>query len=265
MEIKDFIPPLAIKLASRLRPQQYGWFGDYATWDDAVADSSGYDSDSILQKVKDASMKVKRGEAAFERDSVLFDKIEYSWPMLAGLLWTAARTHGELSVLDFGGSLGGTYFQNRRFFDGLKVQWNVVEQQQFVDFGNENMSDARLKFFMGLEECFEKQAPQVVLFSSVLQYLPKPFEMIEKVTRLNPAFIIVDNMPFLKQKKSRITVQKVDPLIYDASYPCWLLNKKSFVDSFRSYELIENFESNLFIRVDGERIPYEGFIFKATN
>ncbi len=52
---------------------KYGWFGDYHTWGDAVIDTIGYDSDEIFQKVSKASLKVKTGEAVYERDSVIFD------------------------------------------------------------------------------------------------------------------------------------------------------------------------------------------------
>lgn len=34
----------------------------------------------------EATLKVKRGEAVFERDSVLFDEIQYSWPVTAALI-----------------------------------------------------------------------------------------------------------------------------------------------------------------------------------
>jgi putative methyltransferase (TIGR04325 family) len=38
--------------------------------------------------------------------------------------------------LDFGGSLGSSYFQNKKFLDALRlVEWNVVEQENFVATG----------------------------------------------------------------------------------------------------------------------------------
>lgn len=266
MQIKDLIPPIAYRLASRLRLGQYGWFGDFPTWADAEKSSTGYDADTILQKVKDALLKVKSGEAAFERDSVLFDKIEYSWPLLSGLMWAAAQFKGELRVIDFGGSLGSTYFQNRKFLKDLpRVQWDVVEQAQFVECGNRYFASEELKFYNDFEDCFDRQSPQVILFSCVLQYLAKPFDVIKQVMQFNPKFIIVDNMPFLKTGKPRITVQKVDPSIYLASYPCWMLDRAAFLDAFRTYELIESFESPLSIRLDGDIIHYEGFIFKAKE
>jgi putative methyltransferase (TIGR04325 family) len=74
-----------------------------------VEASTGYDSEIILEKTRDALLKVKNGEAAYERDSVLFDEIQYAWPLLTSLMWVAAQAKGILNVLDFGGSLGTTY------------------------------------------------------------------------------------------------------------------------------------------------------------
>ena len=104
--LKYYIPPILYDAIDKLLNYKYGWKGNYKTWQAALDNSSGYDSDLILQKVKDATLKVKKGEAVYERDSVLFDEIEYSWPLLSGLMLAAAKRNGELNVLDFGGSLG---------------------------------------------------------------------------------------------------------------------------------------------------------------
>ncbi len=91
MTLKDMIrlvtPPVFIHLARRLhgnRPADaYGLSGDYRSWDEAMTASTGYDSGIILEKTKAALLKVKNGEAAYERDSVLFDEIQYAWPPAA--------------------------------------------------------------------------------------------------------------------------------------------------------------------------------------
>lgn len=255
---------LARKIYQTIVPQKYGWFGNYSSWELAKKESSGYNANEILEKVKQSLLKVKNGEALYERDSVLFDKIEYSWPLLAGLMWIAAQNNGNLNVLDFGGSLGSTYFQNRKFLKTIKnVKWNIVEQELFVKCGKEFFEDGALKFYDNIENCFKNENPQVVIFSSVLQYIEKPYAFLQSVFEFSPQFIIVDIMPFIENGNDRITIQKVSPEIYDASYPCWFLNRKTFIDFLTpKYELITDFQSNLSILLDGRRIPYQGFIFK---
>ncbi|MDZ4716526.1 MAG: methyltransferase, TIGR04325 family [Cytophagales bacterium] len=265
MMVKDFIPPIVSRLKNRLLPSKYGWSGSYTTWQEAQKQSSGYQQVEIVQKVIEAANEVKRGRAAYERDSVLFDSIQYSWPLLAGLMLTAAKSGGRLSVLDFGGSLGSTYFQNRKFLSSLpSVHWNIVEQEEFVSAGK-NFEDQTLKFYPEISACVREQKPNVFLFSCVLQYLESPYNLISSVLDFQPDAIIIDNMPFTTGSQ-RLTVQRVPPTIYEASYPCWILNKKDFINAFRpSFELVENFESPLSIPLDGKMVPYEGFIFRKSE
>src|SRR2546423_4469658 len=130
--VKEILPPVLVKLLTRT--SRYGWKGNYSTWQEAIRHCNGYDSPGILEKVKFSALKVKKGVAPYERDSVLFDRIAYSWPLLASLLWIAAKNRGRLNVLDFGGSLGSSYFQNRQFISGLnEIRWYVIEQPNFVE------------------------------------------------------------------------------------------------------------------------------------
>jgi len=82
--LSDCIQPIVLVLKAVL--SRIGYRGNYASWANAQQVSTGYNSDLILEKVKDALLKVKRGEAVYERDSVLFDEVQYSWPLLAGLV-----------------------------------------------------------------------------------------------------------------------------------------------------------------------------------
>jgi hypothetical protein len=52
-----------------------------SSWEKAQKKCSGYDNSIIVNKVKDAVLKVKSGEAKFERDSVLFDEIYLFEPL----------------------------------------------------------------------------------------------------------------------------------------------------------------------------------------
>ena len=129
-------------------------------------------------------MKVKNGEAVYERDSVLFDEIEYAWPGLAGLMWSRLRCGGTLNVLDFGGSLGSTYFQNRAFLSVLPgVRWNIVEQSRHVETGKAWFEDDRLRFYPDIADCLADTQPNVVLLSNVLQYLEHPYAFSIKYRR----------------------------------------------------------------------------------
>lgn len=245
-----------------------GFFGNYSSWNEALSHSSGYNDSVILEKVKIASLKVKNGKAVYERDSVTFDKIQYSWPVLAGLLWVASLNQNKLSVLDFGGSLGSSYFQNRNFLKHIDLKWSIIEQNNFVECGKEFFEDNTLKFFNTVEQAIGITKPNLTLFSSAIEYIEKPYDIIEKIVSANIPYLIFDRTSFFKDSSIEeiITVQKVPSRIYDASYPSWILNQKklkNFLEK-RGYAMVAEFDCDDRIQLHNsdKAIVFKGFIFK---
>lgn len=252
MRLKDIIkmltPPVILNLSDRLLSDQYyGLSGDYSRWNDAMAASTGYDSEIILEKTKEALLKVKNGEAVYERDSVLFDDIQYSWPLLAGLLWVAARYGGKLNVLDFGGSLGSTFFQNRCFLTSLPmgVRWNIVEQIRYVENGKKWFENDFLHFYSDLSVCLAETKPNVALLSSVLQYLEHPYLVLDQIQNISCNVVIIDRTPFWNGPEDHLCVQTVPPDIYPASYPSWIFSRKRFYDHVqRNWQVLAEFDNS---------------------
>lgn len=243
------------------------WAGEYASWDEAKNLCTGYDSDEILQKCAASILKVKNGQAVYERDSFIFDEIQYSFGLLAGLQKAALDNAGYLNVLDFGGSLGSTYFQNRDFL-GVNniIQWNIVEQANFITLGREKMESEELKFFFTVEECLLNTTPNVLLLSSVLQYLESPYVWLEKFIMYKFPYVIIDRTAINTLGNDHLTIQNVAEEIYKASYPSWFLNeeklKKYFADS---YTLVASFESsfeNQIILNENLHASWRGYIFR---
>ena len=242
--------------------------GDYATWEDAASQCSGYAADVIFEKTKAAALAVKQGQALFERDSVLFHEEVYAWQMLSCLNAVAASDQGRLSVLDFGGSLGSSYFQHRKFLQMLpRLSWTVVEQPHYVDFGSKNLEDGFLKFSPSISAAIEEAQPNVVLFGSVLSYLPNPFEVLHHVISSAIDVIIVDRTAFLERDENRLTIQKVSPHIYDASYPAWFFSLAKFKGfmSAGGFELISEWISFDDYRLSGEKASAKGFFFSRKS
>ena len=269
--LRDWLPPVLTNTIRRLISSKsnnnqcnIAFEGDYQTYEEAQSNSLGYNQADILEKVKNAILKVKNGEAIYERDSVLFEQIEYAWPVLAGLMWVAAQNQGKLHVLDFGGSLGSSYFQNRQFLSNLaEVTWSVVEQPNFVECGREFIADDCLQFYLTIDECLEQRSPNVILLSGVLQYLQDYIESLKYLLKTKIPIVIIDRTPFVDTDE-RITIQTVPEWIYPASYPCRFLNEDKFIQLFIQfgYETVEDFPS-----LDNSNIPsqWKGLIFKLKK
>jgi putative methyltransferase (TIGR04325 family) len=264
---KDWLPPVLVRQFS-LRKGEITFEGPFATWNEAVNHSSGYAGHQILEKVLASTLMVKRGEAVFERDSVLFDEIQYAWPVTAGLMWVAARNGGRLSVLDFGGSLGSSYFQNREFLADLpNVRWSVVEQAHFVDAGRKHIQDERLVFYPTIAECVAEEKPNVALLSSVLQYLEDPYAVLDELAQSGVEIILVDRTSFHDGKDDLIAVQNVAKAIYPASYPLWILSKKRLISHLsKKFILVaETLSPEGFVQFDKGSFSFNGLIMKRKT
>lgn len=261
--MKKILKCLFPNLTKKLTGLVYGWKGCYSSWQEAASKSKGYDSSYILEKVKASMLRVKSGEAVYERDSVLFDSVEYAYPLLADLMWIAAQKNGRLNILDFGGSLGSTYYQNKNFLDFLPdVNWCIVEQDHFVKEGKKHFQSDRLKFYHSVDDCLDDNAIDVVLFSSVLQYLEKPYELLDTVFKGNIEYVIVDRTAFISGE-DRITIQKVHPSIYKGSYPCWFFNREKFLNFMNNkYTLVHEFDA---IGEANIKSDFKGFLFKIKD
>jgi len=248
--------------SSKPTKPQYGWFGNYPSWQEVSAAAGGYDQATILNKTRDALLQVKNGTAVYERDSVLFDKKEYPFPLMACLLKSAALKKEPIHILDFGGSLGSTYYQVKDFIStAVCSSWNIVEQEHYINCGKENFEDEHLKFYISIEECLKDKKIDLILLSSSVQYLPEPHAFLKKLNSYDFDFIVFDRTAFHYGPADRLTLQTVPPEIYDASYPSWFFNEQNFFAHFNTkYKII----CELPPYVEGEQIMFidnqpEGF------
>lgn len=266
--LSSFLPPIARRAARRLvpGPGAIEFLGDYRSWAEARAASAGYDLPSILEKQIAAASKVRDGKAAYERDTVVFDEIEHMFPLLASLLHVAGAQGNRLSVLDFGGALGSSYYQNRGLLRHVPdLRWSIVEQPHFVDAGRRLFEDGSLRFYESIERCLSAERPNLLLLSSVLQYLEKPLEFATGLARLGIPYLIVDRTPMTREAPRRLTVQHVPPSIYAASYPCWIFNEDELRAAFDpAWETVYPFESHVGTVIDlgDARGRYAGFFLR---
>lgn len=148
-------------------------------------------------------------------------------------------------MIDFGGSLGSTYYQVRDLIPpAVRLHWSVVEQESYIRCGQAFFEDEILKFNFTIEESMKARKADVLLLSSVLQYLEKPHDFLEEIKKYDFKYIIIDRTAFiLADRPDRLTLQVVPPEIYEAHYPAWFFNEKRLLEHFEGYEIKTEFES----------------------
>jgi len=250
---------------------EHGWYAGFKSYEEVKKISEGYDADVILRKCSCSLLKVKNGEAVYERDSVLFDKIQYSYPLLTSLIWIASKSGNKLDIIDFGGSLGSSYFQNYRMLSHLdSVKWNIVEQENFIVEGKKNFQDNNLKFYFTIKDCLKENKPNAILFSSVIQYIENPYMFLDNILAYNFEYIIFDLTGFVESQEDILTLQVVPETIYNANYPCRFFNEEKFKNIFlEKYDLIIDFECSIGADIEIFNYPYRGkyrgFLFELKK
>ena len=237
-----FKPAIKSNSLQKRNKNEY-WDGNFESWSSAEKLCKGYDSENIIHKCFESIQQVANGKAVYERDSVLFDKKEYSIGIIASLFLVANKCDNKLAVLDFGGSLGTTYFQNKEFLTYFSsCSWTIVEQENFFQLGKKYFENDQLQFVETIQDCLLKKSPNLFLVSSSLQYLSNPIEILAKMNNSKVDYIVFDRIPF-SEKDNFITMQTVPPSIYDASYPCWIFEFEWLINQLSNYKVLFDFPS----------------------
>jgi putative methyltransferase (TIGR04325 family) len=143
----------------------------------------------------------------------------------------------------------------------------VVEQQNFVECGSSQIADSQLQFFVSISEAIQTRGtPDILVISCTLQYLKDPYTFLQQVSEFKIPFLLIDSTPFNYARRDRITVQRVNPAIYDASYPCWFLNYERVKEAVgKQYTIKEEYQNELYIYLDGHKIQYRGILAELNN
>lgn len=250
--IKSLTPPLFLQICNKLIGGDIQWIGEYQTWEEASSQTQNYNPELYLSQLINALKIVKNDESKCERDSILFDSITYPYALLSNLFAITTYFQSQsLFILDFGGSLGSTYFQNRKFLRLLpSYTWNILEQPIIIQAGKEHFQTQQLLFHSTINEAkihIKAQDTKILLLSSVLQYLKDPYSTLKSlIENFHFDAILIDRTPFSKDDSHHIVIQKVPKNIYQAQYPCHLLSKKELLEQLvrgGGYQLLDEFES----------------------
>lgn len=258
---KQILPPFLFKFLKKFIKNKS--FVSYATWLEAENASKGYDSENIIEKIKNSAKLVFDGKATYERDSVIFSEIQYSYPLLASILFVAANSD-TFRVIDFGGGLGTTFQQNKIFLTKLKshCDWRIVEKDKLVSIGKKEFTNNNLSFYSTIADA-AKNGIDAIIFAGVICYICNPYNYLNKAIDVKAPFIIFDRTPIVIGEIDTFAVQYVENSIYKASLPKRNFGYENLIKIFqRDYDLIEEWVCDM--QPDNNSTDM-GFIFKRKS
>jgi putative methyltransferase (TIGR04325 family) len=243
------------KLFNLLGKNHLEFTGPYESWQEAVSNSSGYDSDIVIKKVKKATQQVLLSEKKYERDGTAFDSTPEN-----NTLINLLQKYGinEKKIVDVGGGLGSLYINYKEFFEDRVKNYYIIEQNKFCIEGEllAKKYDLNLKYLTDLSLINEDI--DYLICSSFLQYIENWNDYVNLIIKKKPEYIIIDRHP-LSKDRSEIYVQ-LNTGYYesDVSYPLHILEKQDFLSSFHGYEMLDEWDS------DFDPLYFKGFLLKKS-
>lgn len=268
MKLRTIIPHPVREAVNRLLGAAIVYRGPYADWASAQAQTGGYDAGTILHRVSNSTRRALSDPSLYEQDGSVLRGPAPESPVLHAMVATAARDGGRLSVVDFGGGLGSLALRWRSALEDVSDwRWCVVEQPHFVAEGARLFSDMHHLSFTSSIEDARQASPNVVLASSVLQYLPNPFETLDDLVALDARTIIIDRTPFADDGVERILAQHVPASLGKASYPLRMFARADVEARLRPrYQRVQAFNSgDEPIRIRGASAHYRGSIWERVT
>lgn len=251
------VVPLRIRRAFRL---WFGWrwfVGDYRAWADARSAADDSAGSATLERVIAAARSVRMTPGAWDRDGVVFHEPALHAPLVDALQRIKGEENGTLCVVDFGGGLGSTWWQHREALGCAGIDWRIVELPALVEVGCREFSAPPLSFHATLDEAFLDGRPNVVLFSSVLQYVEAPCALLRAVAGREVRHVILDRVGFSNRGRDRIVLQHTPPALGGGTSACWLFDSQTLVAAVGpDYECAAEWCVD-FDAVDG-RVDYRG-------
>ena len=215
--------PLKIGLRGILAP--FIGFRVTKNWESAVSGSSGYQSPKTTSTIEGSDPVVDR--QTINQNFLGNRYIQVASAILSGLNFEQLKPDTPIRLLDIGGGLGEYFFLLQKHLPNIKFEWliletpalcQLVETKQIVTQGvswTDTLNNSVQTF-------------DIVLLSSVIQYVEKPFELIETAMQKAP-LLIFNRLPLSKNPHNSVCIQRPGLLETKGSYPVHMLSEKLFL------------------------------------
>lgn len=275
MILKDFVPPVLIKLIRRNRETERQ--REYDNYTLALEDCTveAYQNIELCNTLADkTNIYLKQLN---EKPFTLNPTNVFLLSAINQYITTFSAD--KINILDFGGACGAHYYEIRRFIpDRISLNWHVVETPQMVLSAiDKKLNNSELHFINSLTDINTKI--DFIHSSGVLQYVPDPYLYLIKLIQLKANWVFFNRMMFNENDRDFITIQKSNlssngpgplPEGYSdmvLSYPHTTMSFLKFnTEMLKEYNLEWIFEElSGSYKINNERISGKGLLYIRKN
>ncbi|MEI8024673.1 MAG: methyltransferase, TIGR04325 family [Actinomycetota bacterium] len=194
-------------------------------WESAVSESSGYQSPQTISTIEGSDPVVDKRTA--DQNFLGNRYLQVASAILSGLNPEELKSKNTIRVLDIGGGLGEYFFLLRDNLPNLKFEWLILETPALCELAKSKHADTSgISWTNTLND--SSQTFDIVLLSSVIQYVEKPFVLIEMAMQKAP-LLIFNRLPFSAKPHNLVCIQRPGLFESKGSYPVHILSEQLFI------------------------------------
>ena len=229
-------------------------FLECADWDQAVAQSKGYESTDLISHY---SAQFALDKPWLQNGSRLnpedFNLSERQANLFFGFAIAIAKLRKkQIRVLDIGGGNGYMAYWLRDFFREQSFEWVILESESVAKSYNKWRKEARIDWIHKnpFTESFD-----IILISCTLQYIENWSQVVLE-SASNCQFLFLMRLPILEGNQHKFGVQRIFRKSlgksFDASVPCHFFGASEIFDQISTemnpvYKLVYHDESVIFL------------------
>ena len=226
--------PVVKVVARWANKDPFGWDGIYDRFDQVPVVGDGFASEAWLG---DMERYTRKAVAALHHDGAeVPENVPQHHALLAMLVASLAPLDGRVRVLDFGGGMGIGAANLRRSMETESVfEYLIVENDESCQRGRRLLLDFPWVKFM-TEVPQDMGAVDVVVLSSVLQFVEKYDDLLERLARFAPPFWLFTFVPAGEVP----TFASAQLNVPGSVLPVWFFNLRELITKIEAlgYQLI---------------------------
>jgi putative methyltransferase (TIGR04325 family) len=184
----------------------------------------------------------------------------------AYVLALTARNRTRISILDWGGGVGGYYPLSRSVIPDVEMSYCCRDLPTITRLGRELLPEVR---FTCDDSCLEAKPYDLVLASGSLQYSKVWPGTLKSLAGVTGDYLYLTRVPIALDHASFVTLQRAYIYGYGTEYLGWVINREELLQTVSEFglELVREFLIERPIEIPGAPEPMEqrGFLFRRAS
>lgn len=217
----------------------------FSSYDEAVQCIGSYENKDIIEVVKRKTNQLRKNLPLIISDRILLQNV-----FVAN--YVHACMNKPLTVLDFGGALGGNFYLIDHFLPSIINNWNVIETIAMTTAGNQDTKPKRLHFKLidhinnKNQKCYD-----LIFVQGAIHYTPKPLAYLAQLLQLKSPYVYISRQPLVADNSNSFITSQTSPLLAHGPgiltnpnpewqnrlthFPITLIPQKKYENLFKSF------------------------------